>query len=367
LFARYSPSVVQVVCRDERGDSTVSGSGFIIGKQDRGLKGLPLGLIATNYHVIERAHAAQIVCSDGLPIPVLEVVAVDEASDLAIVTAAVPLDSRPLDLAADELPVGAKVYAIGNPLGLANTLSDGLVSGYREMDNGRVIQTTAPISPGSSGGPLLAADGRVVGVTTFLFRGGQNLNFAVPAARAERLLLDSEAGRKPAVLPLKRSLDAKAHTLRGLVLCERKEYVRAITEFDQALKLDPRWWQAYVGRGTARSAQGELEKAITDYTAVIKLRPNPEAVANTYYNRGNTWMQLRKSDKAIAEYGEAIGLDPKMAWAFCNRGRAHTERKEFDQAITDLTTAIRLQPGTADFFAFRGLAWYKKKDFGRAE
>ena len=73
------------------------------------------------------------------------------------------------------------MFAIGSPQGLELTISDGIVSGMRDLPQGRVIQTTAPISPGSSGGPLFDAYGRLVGIMTFQHRSGQNLNFAVPA------------------------------------------------------------------------------------------------------------------------------------------------------------------------------------------
>ena len=78
------------------------------------------------------------------------------------------------------LKVGAKVYAIGAPKGLELTLSDGLVSSLRELDGGQYIQTTAAISPGSSGGGLYDDNGALVGLTTFYYSEGQNLNFAVP-------------------------------------------------------------------------------------------------------------------------------------------------------------------------------------------
>lgn len=80
-----------------------------------------------------------------------------------------------------DLRTGQKVYAIGAPQGLELSLSDGLVSSLRDIPGGTVIQTTAPISPGSSGGGLFDASGRLVGIMTFQHRYGQNLNFAVPA------------------------------------------------------------------------------------------------------------------------------------------------------------------------------------------
>src|SRR5262249_49670558 len=94
--------------------------------------------------------------------------------------------TRPLHgiAATDDLQVGQRVYAIGAPQELELTLSDGLISGLRQTEGGSIqlIQTSAPISPGSSGGGLFDQDGRLVGITTFFVEEGQNLNFALPAA-----------------------------------------------------------------------------------------------------------------------------------------------------------------------------------------
>jgi S1-C subfamily serine protease len=133
--------------------------------------------------------------------------ALDVAADLVILKVAGRSPTY-LMLAAlgHEPAVGSRAYAIGNPEGLANTLSEGLVSGRRQ---GRKVadmvwlQTTAPISHGSSGGPLLDASGRVIGVTTKSLAApdAQNLNFAVPSDKV-RSLLDRAARASP--IPLNR-------------------------------------------------------------------------------------------------------------------------------------------------------------------
>jgi S1-C subfamily serine protease len=181
LFSRCSPAVVQVLLYDDRGQIVRSGSGFFVNAD---------GLIATNYHVVKNASAAQVVLADKKKLSVLNVVAQDEEADVAIIRVAAASSLQPLELAGNELPpIGTRVCAIGNPLGLANTLSDGLVSGHREINRVQMIQTSAPISPGSSGGPLLGPDGRVVGITTSGRTAGQNLNFAVPSFQIAKLLL----------------------------------------------------------------------------------------------------------------------------------------------------------------------------------
>jgi S1-C subfamily serine protease len=194
LFAQASPAVVQVVIQDRQGRPLGGGSGFLVS---------PKGLIVTNYHVIEKAHTASVVLADKAKLDVAGAAALDQEADLAILKVAGPISTRPLELAGSDLPpVGTKVYAIGSPLGLAQTLSDGLVSGHRETDDVTLIQTTAPISPGSSGGPLLGEDGRIVGVTTAFLKTGQNLNFAVPASQVTRLLRRCEDEGRLTQFPL---------------------------------------------------------------------------------------------------------------------------------------------------------------------
>jgi hypothetical protein len=195
LFARASPAVVRVVVRDKDGRTYGSGSGFVIGQG---------GMIATNYHVVEGASLADVLFADGRKAQCSVAVAADEAADLVLLQPSPRVIVPPLELAGDPPPVGTKVYAIGSPLGLSNTLSDGLVSGHRQLNGTPVIQTSAPISPGSSGGPLLTADGRVVGVTTAGARGGQNLNFAVTAGHVRRLVAVAESGGQAARFPLSR-------------------------------------------------------------------------------------------------------------------------------------------------------------------
>jgi len=90
--------------------------------------------------------------------------------------------------ASSSLAVGERVYAIGAPEGLELTLSEGVISGLRDFDGAHVIQTSAPVSPGSSGGGLFDAHGHLIGITTFSMKEGQNLNFALPTEWVDALV-----------------------------------------------------------------------------------------------------------------------------------------------------------------------------------
>lgn len=158
---------------------TSLGSGFVAARG---------GKIVTNFHVIEGATQASVVTSDGVEHSDVEVIAVDKAHDLAVLRIGAK-KLEPLALGDSTLArAGEHVVAIGNPMGLGGTVSDGLLSAIRELPNATVLQISAPISPGSSGGPVFDDHGAVIGVSTFLLRGGQNLNFAIPINAVKPLL-----------------------------------------------------------------------------------------------------------------------------------------------------------------------------------
>ena len=181
LFRKADPAVVVILALDESGRSLRQGSGFIVNGG---------AAIITNYHVIAAAAAVAVKTSAGDTFPVTTALSIDEETDIAVLRTEVPRPLVTLQLADSSLvKVGEDVAAIGSPQGLENTISTGIVSGLRNLsDKLSYIQMTAPISPGSSGGPLLNANGEVIGITTFLVGGGQNLNFCIPINYAKRML-----------------------------------------------------------------------------------------------------------------------------------------------------------------------------------
>jgi hypothetical protein len=166
-------SIVSIVMSDKDGHPIAQGSGFLISKDGR---------IVTNYHVIKNGSSAVVKLPNGTFFAVDGVLASDKDRDVAIIKAH-GIDFRTLTLGdSDRLQVGEEVVAIGNPLSLESTVSNGIVSAIRtvEDEGGKFVQITAPISPGSSGGPLFNMAGKVVGITTSHIKGGENLNFAIP-------------------------------------------------------------------------------------------------------------------------------------------------------------------------------------------
>ena len=152
------------------------GSGFFINFQ---------GYIVTNKHVLTDAGNAEIKTVNGNVYKIKSIVSEDYDGDLIIAASDAPRsESVPVILSANLPEVGEKIVVIGNPLGLEQTVSDGIVSAIRSNQQAiKFIQITAPVSAGNSGGPLLNMQGEVIGVATFQYRQGQNLNFCVAAER----------------------------------------------------------------------------------------------------------------------------------------------------------------------------------------
>ena len=172
-------STVLLVMEDANGQPLSLGSGFFV--RD--------GEIASNLHVVEGAASgyAKLV-GQKAKYEIEGVTAVDPARDLVILRVSGSRASALTLGSSDAIRVGEPVYAVGNPQGLEGTFSEGIVSSIREVGTDKLLQITAPISPGSSGGPVLNGNGRVIGVSVATFEGGQNLNFAIPSNYLETLL-----------------------------------------------------------------------------------------------------------------------------------------------------------------------------------
>lgn len=201
VFAKAAPSVV-VITAQAQADKVSRGSGVALSSD----------VVATNCHVVYGASRIQVVVDQHDYEAELIIVARERDICLLRVRSAA---LRPVAIARPEsIRTGDRVYSIGSPRSLELTISEGLVSGLRMTEHGDVIQTSAPISPGSSGGGLFNVDGELIGLTTFFLKDSQNLNFAVPASAATNLL--AEAGRPRALTAVPATNDPAVSDALGL-------------------------------------------------------------------------------------------------------------------------------------------------------
>jgi S1-C subfamily serine protease len=172
------PSTVSIVALDKSKQPISLGSGFVVDK----------GKVITNVHVMKGAVYGEIIEDQTKKThKIVGYLAIDKINDLILLS--VPtLEVDKLALSEKTPEIGEKIYAIGNPKGLSGTISEGIVSGIRKIENNDLIQITAPISPGSSGGPIINNNGEVIAVSVASLTSGQNLNFAIPAKYVNNIL-----------------------------------------------------------------------------------------------------------------------------------------------------------------------------------
>lgn len=222
IAKRAFASTVLLAMEDARGQPTSLGSGFFISTVE----------VATNLHVITGSSSGYVkLVGQPAKLNIDGVVAIDRQRDLVILKVG-GAAGRPLALGnSDAVQVGEPVFAVGNPQGLEGTFSQGIISGLRTVGQDRLLQLTAPISPGSSGGPVLNSRGEVIGVSVATYREGQNLNFAIPS-KVLRVLMEgtrqlvplSQIKRKTRTEPSASSIGQRS---TDGVLCEQLtwEYV----------------------------------------------------------------------------------------------------------------------------------------------
>lgn len=382
--ARYAlASVVVIFAQNEKGKVFALGSGFFVAD----------GIIATNYHVIQGASrlSAKIVGQSGL-YPISRVLMTDRPRDLAFL-AVTGVKASALTLGDDtRVAAGDEVYVIGNPQGLEGTFSKGVISGIRFINGKRYLQITAPISPGSSGGPVLNASGEVIGVAVGSLRTGQNLNFAIPISYLSSLLSSPEqttngfnvnpnhlpnekktaqpdSTKQPARVPsnyevkeiAERISDVRKHKDSADAHFKLAETYRrwsfhkveAIQAYKRAIELDPAYAQAYYGLAEAymmhlpsrRVDPAELEKQVTmaadAYKQAIRRKPD---YFEAHLGLANAYSSLGRFDEAIEACKLALSIKPESTEALEELGSDYSAIERYSDAIEAYKRAFEIDP-----------------------
>lgn len=346
IFTQGSPSVVVVDIFDAKGKSLGMGSGVVIGS----------GQVITNCHVAQKGKGLQVRQSGKTFKATLQYA--DPDRDLCQLS--VPdLQATPVTLGtAKKLMVGQRVYAIGAPAGLELTLSEGLISSLRMYEGSQYIQTSAAISPGSSGGGLFDDQGRLIGITTFYLAAGQNLNFALPVDWISEL--PKRAHTTPPV--------AKKG---GLDWLNRAAALEQKNDWQGLLKLTQQWVKSEQGSANAWMGMGEAYSGLKLYDQAVQaireaLRIQPED-ADLWYNLGVTnGSGLNQHDRAIQAYREALRIQPEFAKAWSALGTSYYKLKQYKQAIQAYQEALRIEPENYAFWIGLGMTYFDIKYYDKA-
>jgi tetratricopeptide (TPR) repeat protein len=311
IFNENNRSVVVIVALDKQGNPVGQGSGFVV-RSD--------GAIITNYHVISGAEDIQVKAGKEV-LPVEGIIYIDKENDLVILKAkakALPA-VRLGDIA--KVSVGEKVYVIGSPQGLENTISDGILSGIREVDPKRkIIQITAPVSAGSSGGPVFNDNGEVIGVVTFLIKESQNLNFAMPINVLKSRIADKKVTSFQKAQIGEYQKTAEYWYNLGAFCDESGLYNKAIEAYKQAIRIKPDLAEAYNNLGAAYGNLGRHTEAVEACKQAIRIKPDD---AEAHYNLGKAYGDLGKYAEAMESFKQAIRIKLDFAGAHYNLGVAY--------------------------------------------
>lgn len=356
VFKRASPSCFLIESIGLGGKVLAFGSGVAISSSE----------VITNRHVIEDAQ--KVVVHQGGNHWDVSRVFVSTRHDLCLLEvaglSAVPLKERP----SSSLEIGERVFAIGNPQGLETTFSDGIISGLRQYEGGRLIQTSAPISPGSSGGGLFDLSARLVGITTSCYVEGQNLNFALPS---EWVIALRNPSCRVEVTITKSPKEGEASEwsklgkeYRSLPLSEQgskaflaKSFAEAAALFQEALRADPGDFRAWANLGLAYERLWKFQNAVDAEKEAVRIAPG---YANGWNNLGVAYLGLNNWNESIAALKEAVRLQPDLADAWSNLGVALINAGRVEDAIGPLNTAVGLSPTSVAAWQNLGLAYSKQ-------
>ena len=334
LVQKARPAVVEIGVFDQTGQLVATGTGFFIS---------PDGTLLTNYHVITGATSILARDYQKKTYHLKRIVAASPESDVA----ELQFDAANLPYltlgSTSSLVEGEHILAIGNPEGLEGTVSEGIVSAFR--DNRTIIQISTAISHGSSGSPILDCEsGQVIGIATSILREGQSLNFAISSEAVQTAVAKAENAApssppvaiatptpKPGPVVTATPPQNTADDLTGSYAFRQWKdgnYENAVRGFDNLIQLENKEWQDWNSIGTPLSET---------------LRTHQLFLARAYALRGDAQRHLKHYGNAIRDYTEAISLCPDGEFSYAGRSKVYSAIGNRSQAAQDMEKARELK------------------------
>jgi len=283
-----------------------------------------------------------------------------------------------------KLATGEHVYAIGSPEGLELTFSEGVISALRDSHGVRLIQTSAPTSPGSSGGGLFDAQGNLVGITTFQFKEGQSLNFALPGEWAKALIdASAEASRKSPSPRNDTELESTAWLRIGQEAEKSENYDLAVRSFQKSADLKQGdafqgWFELGEIWVKGWNVLSTVSHSLDAYKHWLCSTVSDGRACEEYLSGEvlpGDWKEGLKSidsskqialETAMADFENSIELKPDYADAWDELSRVHFIRKEYVQAISAESEATRVAPGDYRYWESLGISYATTKSYSKA-
>ena len=342
VYKQASKSIVVIKALDGNGKLLSSGSGVVLNKE---------GDIVTNFHVIERAVRIVVIHKNkefsAAPKDV------DRIRDVCSITVA-GLNATPVVMGkSTKVDIGSSVYAIGFPMNVGLTFSDGMVSSFREAPGGRYIQFTAPISAGSSGGGLFDEEGQLIGIPTYFISQGQLLNFALPvewvAELPDRSMAVSSSHAR------EQNSDAEYHR-QVFVLEEKEDWVALVQLGERWTKVSPESTLAWETLGHAFAENGDPWQALKSYLKAVKI--NPDSVQD-WVQLGQLYGQTLQSGSQVEAYRMVVRINPDYSSAWYKLATIYRQNGQFDNALSSLQQVTRINPANESAWILMGYVYGK--------
>ncbi len=360
LINNSKTAVVEIFNYGPDGKKYGQGTGFFINSK---------GYIATNLHVVLDAADISVKTSAGEEYRIDKVINTSAESDIVIFSVK-GVESRKyyLPVIYGKAEVGDEVIVIGNPMGLEQTVSNGIVSAVRDFpEYGQVYQITAPVSPGLSGSPVINSSGDVVGIATMVYKEGQNLNFIVPGYKLLGLLKNPDKimafnfWRKDGVGYMPSTSDGLLRL--GFIYYNSKEYNKALECASLIMKKDPKFAKGWYLAGKSAFEAGNHDYAVKSLQYASSLDPE---MADVHNDLGIMYEKMDMIPDATEEYFREIDKHPENPDPYYNLATVYEESGSIDDAVEIIKQGLIKCENTSELHARLGFLYISLKDITSA-
>jgi tetratricopeptide (TPR) repeat protein len=324
IYDKFKDAVVVIISYGFDGKPLAQGSGVIINDS---------GYVVTNFHNFENAEKIEAI-HFGKKYNADNIIGADIVRDLLVIKLKGNKFQSLERADLRKIRVGQKVYTIGTPQGLENTLSECIISriGYTPQFDRNLIQITAPITHGSSGGAVLNEKGELIGISSYGL-GEANINFAIPIDELENIDIISYSNN--------RALNLINIYYRGINAYHASYYEISINYLKNFISIDSSYTQVYYQIGLSYEGLEEADSAIVYFKHSISKNPQ---FALAYGEIGYVYLFLGEYLTAEKYLIKAITMDSTLASAYNNLGALYIKLEEYDKAIFNLEKAININP-----------------------
>ncbi len=351
VFDKVKDSIVVVKSFDSKGKIKEQGSGVLLSS----------GRVATNCHVVASGSSYAVI--QGKQVLPAAFFAGDSEKDICLLDVKNFTGKSAQIGTTKSLKVGAKVYAVGAPRGLELSLSDGIISQLRGGPP-PMIQTTAAISPGSSGGGLFDDEGRLIGLTTLYMKGGQNLNFAMPVEWISEL--KPGRGNGVAARSQANGVSERNQTdwLKPALAFEKSENWKGALDWcEKWVQSEPKNALAWLRLGSAYLGLGRYNDTVNALRQAQRIDPN---VAETWGKLGVAYVKLSRYNEAVEAYRHALSIDPQGVEIWGKLGAVYVRLNRYAEAVDACRQGLRLDPKRVSIWALLGNSYTRIKRYNDA-